>query len=332
MANRLLVFVGWILSGLSFTLALAGLTSPGAGKFISLAFFGWSAIFAPPLYRRTIKYGLSANIISRVIALFLLPIVFTSIALANGYVPSSDTAVKEKSAPSTANVTSPVSTPRTNQNPATPSITPVAPAKVANSSPLTVASPSPMRTDYTKSDRFEDVSIGPVGRYAIGVFIPLGRSREEVSATLDRAARELAAEKGAKAVIAFGYRPGDPTDGMYTIGKATYAPSGDWSKARSDEPMKVTIELGTLYFATKALIPSTGDIVTLTSDVYLSKNAESWLDEDTVGTAKNGSLAKVLEVRIFPNSMSEGSRIRIKMLSGDRAEGWIHGFDIASKK
>jgi hypothetical protein len=79
------VFIGWGLAGLSFVVALAGLSTPGAGKFISLAFLGWSLLFLPPLWNKTIKYGLPVNIVFRVVAFITLPVIFSSIAIANGY-------------------------------------------------------------------------------------------------------------------------------------------------------------------------------------------------------------------------------------------------------
>jgi hypothetical protein len=80
-----MVFIGWGLAGLSFVVALAGLSTPGAGKLISLAFFGWALLFLPPLWNTTIKYGLPVNIVFRAVALITLPVIFASIATANGY-------------------------------------------------------------------------------------------------------------------------------------------------------------------------------------------------------------------------------------------------------
>jgi CBS domain-containing protein len=80
-----MVFVGWVLSAFSFVIALAGLATPGAGKLISLALIGWCLIFLPPLWRRTIKYGLPVNIVVRVVAFFTLPVIFVAMATANEY-------------------------------------------------------------------------------------------------------------------------------------------------------------------------------------------------------------------------------------------------------
>jgi hypothetical protein len=92
--QRVLIFIGWSLSAFSFILALGGLTIPGAGKIISLAMIGWCLIFLPPLWKKTIKYGLSINFISRVIAFVTIPVLFTIIAIENGYKSSEVSTVK----------------------------------------------------------------------------------------------------------------------------------------------------------------------------------------------------------------------------------------------
>ena len=158
MVNRLLGLVGWSLSGLSFVIALAGLTTPGAGKLISLAFFGWSVIFIPPLWKRTIKYGLTINIISRVLALVLLPLAFSLIAIANGHQSPKETVVNAKSDPSSSTKPSEVNTYSTTRPSVAPSTIPIASTKEPISSPSLIASPSPMRTNYSVAVPIEDSS------------------------------------------------------------------------------------------------------------------------------------------------------------------------------
>jgi hypothetical protein len=103
MIRRIIVFIGWGLSAFSFMIALAGLTNPGAEKFISLAFFGWGLIFLPPFWDKTIKYGLPVNIITRIVSFILLPFVSMSIAISNGYQPTtvsvSEVSTKAKQSP-----------------------------------------------------------------------------------------------------------------------------------------------------------------------------------------------------------------------------------------
>jgi hypothetical protein len=86
--QKILAFVGWSLSAFSLVIALAGLVTPGAGKFLSIALLGWSLIFLPPLWRKTIKYGFRVNILTRIISFIFLPVFFMSLATANGYQPT----------------------------------------------------------------------------------------------------------------------------------------------------------------------------------------------------------------------------------------------------
>jgi hypothetical protein len=86
--NRFLTFIAWSLSALSLIFLLGALSMPGAGKIFSLAFVGWFLIFLPPLWIKTLRYGLLRNITFRTLAFFILPIIFMATALANGYQPS----------------------------------------------------------------------------------------------------------------------------------------------------------------------------------------------------------------------------------------------------
>jgi hypothetical protein len=102
MSRRFMVFIGWGLSSFCFLLAFVYLFStPGAGKLISLSIAGWGLIFLPPLWDKTIKYGLPTNIISRLIAFVVLPIIFSVLAIAGGYQPEKVASVNSSSAPKT---------------------------------------------------------------------------------------------------------------------------------------------------------------------------------------------------------------------------------------
>ena len=81
----------------------------------------------------------------------------------------------------------------------------------------------------------ENSSIPAAKRVSAKIVIPEGRARQEVIATLERAARELSDKTNADAAMVFAYRPGDPTDGMFTVGRAVYAPGGKWESATSNE-------------------------------------------------------------------------------------------------
>lgn len=120
-------------------------------------------------------------------------------------------------------------------------------------------------TTYTRVKALEDVSYGDVKRISARVVVPLGRSQEELSATLERAAKEIQEETNADAVMVFAYRPQDDPSGAYTVGKAEYAPNGNWGDAASSAPMRVSVELNNLYFTSPRTAFASGDSVILIS-------------------------------------------------------------------
>lgn len=81
--RRSMIFIGYGLSAFSFVLAIAG-----AGKIIALAFLGWFLIFLPPIWFKTIRYGLLANIVTRAGAFILFPVFFSLPATSDDYQPS----------------------------------------------------------------------------------------------------------------------------------------------------------------------------------------------------------------------------------------------------
>lgn len=316
MRNRFLGFIAWSLSGLSFVIALAGLSAPGASKLISLAFFGWSLIFMPPLWKKTIEYGLTVNIISRVLALVLLPLTFSLISVATDYQSPKKTVVETKSDSIISTKPSEVNTSSTTKPSFTSSTIPIVPPKDATKSPSQIASPLPMRTDYSVATPIEDSSTAGAKRFALRIFIPLGRTREEVTATLDLAVRELATKTNADAAIVWAYRPEDnPSDEMgagYTVGMATYAPFGDWSRAREGGEKRVVIDLAKLYFSAPIDKPKPSDVITLSrekeDEIEVHNSAEEW-GENIEGKVANGTKAKVLEIRTFPGPIDSVDRL-----------------------
>jgi hypothetical protein len=148
-----MVFIGWGLAGLSFVVAIAGLSIPGAGKLISLAFFGWALLFLPPLWSKTIQYGLPVNIVFRVAALITLPLIFTSIAMANGYKGAEVSTV-------------------TMQPTASPSNTLASPISTVSPSPVKIVSPSPsINASKTNSPKplIETATSSPISTSSSGV-------------------------------------------------------------------------------------------------------------------------------------------------------------------
>lgn len=118
-------------------------------------------------------------------------------------------------------------------------------------------------SSYTMFGAPEDSSIPAAKRVSAKIVIPEGRDRKEVIATLQRAAREVSDKTNADATMVFAYRPGDPTEGMFTVGRAVYAPGSKWESATSNESTSITTELGELYFSPKKQQPAISETVTL---------------------------------------------------------------------
>jgi hypothetical protein len=185
------------------------------------------------------------------------------------------------------------------------------------------------RTSYTQAAVPENSSYGRVSRSSSRIVVPLGRTREELAATLEQVARKLAAETGADAVMVFAYRDGDSPSGFYSAGRAIYAPNGKWEDADTGGPMRVQVDLNELYFAPPITHAVVGDTVSLVSSyddqVAISKEYGAWGDEDIVARVANGARAVVLEHRSEPMGDHEFMRYHIRTLPPARQyEGWVH--------
>jgi hypothetical protein len=181
----------------------------------------------------------------------------------------------------------------------------------------------------------ENFSIPDAKRVSAKIVIPEGRGRQEVIATLERAARELSDKTNADATMIFAYKPGDPTDGMFTVGRAVYAPGGKWDSATSNESKSITTELGELYFSPKKQQPASSEIITLKSPymdyVAVSSEHGSWNDGNIIARVNNGTKAEILEIRKQPIGNQELVSIRVRIQSSTPAEGWVRSFDAGYK-
>lgn len=187
------------------------------------------------------------------------------------------------------------------------------------------------KTSYTQAGSIKDVSYPLARRFSSRVVVPLGRTREEVTATLERAARDLAQKTDADAVMVFAYRPGDRPEGIYSVGRAVYAPNGKWENADDGGPMQVSVDLRDLYFAPPDTSGSPGDTVAL-NDPYgdrvdLSNEYGKWGDDNIVAQVPNGSKAVILERESEPMGNQEFVRYRVRTLGATRREGWVHKGD-----
>ena len=190
-------------------------------------------------------------------------------------------------------------------------------------------------SSYTMVGEPEDSSIPAAKRVSAKIVIPEGRARKEVIATLERAARELSDKTNADAAMVFAYRPGDPTDGMFTVGRVVYAPGGKWESATSNESKSITTELGELYFSPKKQQPANSEIVTLKSAysgyVAVSNEYGSWNEGNIIAKVNNGTKAEILEIRKQPIGNQELIRFRVRIQSSTPTEGWVHSFDAGYK-
>jgi hypothetical protein len=187
----------------------------------------------------------------------------------------------------------------------------------------------PERTSYTEVEAAENTSYGKVSRFSSRIVVPLGRTREELTATLEQAARKLASETGADAVMVFAYRDGDKPSGFYSAGRVIYAPNGKWEDADMGGPMRLQVDLNDLYFAPPATHAVSGDTVSLVSSnddsVSLSKEYGAWGDEDIVARVAKGARAIVLDHQSEPMGEHEFARYRIRTLPpAPQQEGWVH--------
>ncbi|MFZ0409200.1 MAG: hypothetical protein WAM11_13975 [Cyanobium sp.] len=200
---------------------------------------------------------------------------------------------------------------------------------------VTVSACSSQNTSYTMVGLPEDSSIPAAKRVSARIVIPEGRTRQEVVATLERAARELSDKTIADAAMVFAYRPGDPTDGMFSVGRAVIAPEGKWESAASNENKAITTELSDLYFSPKKQQPTLNEVITLKSTyssyVAVSNEYGSWNDGNIIARVNNGTKASLLEIRKQPMGSQELVRFRVRVQSGTPTEGWVHAFDAGYK-
>lgn len=190
-------------------------------------------------------------------------------------------------------------------------------------------------TTYKMVGSPEDISIPAAKRISARIIITEGRTRQEVVATLEKAARELFDKTDANAVMVFAYRPGDLTDGGFTVGRAVFAPEGKWESAASNEKIAITTDLSDLYFSAKKQQPTIDKVITLKSTyssyVAVSNEQGSWNDGNIIARVDNGTKANLLEIRKYHTDNYELVRFRVRIKSSPPTEGWVHASDAGYK-
>jgi len=187
---------------------------------------------------------------------------------------------------------------------------------------------------YKEVGDIKDLSYANIKRIEAMISIPLGRTEEEVKETLERAAKEIGQREKANALVVKGFGEGDKfKHGTYTAGEAIYAPNGKWEDAASSAPMSISIKLGSLYFQNKKTsdVPQKNDEVTLVSKgnklIKISKNRDSWVDEDIIAKLPAGTKAIVLER--YEEALSPDHKFVRYLIQVDKIKGWVDGEDIA---
>lgn len=91
----------------------------------------------------------------------------------------------------------------------------------------------PQRSTITKYEivSIKDVSYGNVKRYDVRVRVEHMLSRTELKRVSELIIEELEVKRPHNALALFYYLPDSVTNGVYTAGKAEWAPFGDWSRA-----------------------------------------------------------------------------------------------------
>lgn len=196
--------------------------------------------------------------------------------------------------------------------------------------------PDDMPHSYRLLGRPQNVSYGAARRLSVSIEIPLGRTREEVEATLRTAALDLDAQERPDAIMVFSYRPGDDHQGAYTVGRAIYAPNGKWEDAHRRAPKQFAIDIGTIYFET-GTVPEAyrpGNTVALRSadgdDIGISRTAESWHEKDMIIRVPAATEAKILQRREFPITANQLLvRYQVEVRVRNRTiRGWVAKFNV----
>ena len=191
----------------------------------------------------------------------------------------------------------------------------------------------------------EEISVALARRYRARIEITRGRTREELEATLKRAAREICAKRNADAVIVFAYRPGDDTHGVYSVGRAEYAPNGVWADEanprKRDSPKDFAIDIGAVYFFDESTLHEPGTVVYLRVKseslrrgapnlVSVSKEHDEWGEETVIARVRRGTSATILERRstvITSDDLFTRYRVSVRH-DTTIVQGWVHHSDV----
>ena len=181
----------------------------------------------------------------------------------------------------------------------------------------------------------ENISLYGFPRYTRKILVNLGLSRKELTDNLVHAAWELQKEKSATAVMIFAYRRDDPQRNLYSAGRCTLAPFGDWAKATDKKYNSVSnlspiIDIAEIYF--KDIPPMykiKSNVVINTHNTKLYKNND--LDSDNVIAYLRKGLEAIIvgSQRTFStDDFLDIYKIRFTVKGNKTAAGWVFGNDL----
>lgn len=90
----------------------------------------------------------------------------------------------------------------------------------------------------------EDVSYASVVRKSYRVRIPREMTKQELTGISNEIVHQATSRQKIKAIMIYYFLPDSDTSGAFTAGKATWAPSGDWSKASTSLSPTLVVETG----------------------------------------------------------------------------------------
>lgn len=188
------------------------------------------------------------------------------------------------------------------------------------------------QTSFIQVGDLEDISTPQAKRVNIRIKVPIGRTKEELTATLERAAHEIEQKTKANAISVFAYRPQDPTDSAYSAGMAEYAPNGKWADAAKSEPMQVKVELNDLYFAAAPEPIAVNSLIKLKAQtkgekIGISREYESWGDKDMIAYVPEGTEVRIIKAKSQPIGSSELIRYQVSVNKGN-VVGWVHKWNV----
>ncbi|MCG5498644.1 hypothetical protein [Ectothiorhodospira variabilis] len=150
---------------------------------------------------------------------------------------------------------------------------------------------------------------------------------------LEEAAVELYEEMNADAVVIFAYQEGDNHMVSFTVGKATYAPGGNWANAGSSREVELRLEVAEGYFSRGDSVNDSGSDVTLHNDrgkIGLSLSPENWGDDWIIIWIPSGTKASIVdtyEAQLTASHQLVRYRVRLEK-GGEEYDGWVHEWDI----